>query len=194
MDDSKECVEPKKDDSLGFRLRVWWYENNPFPYSLRFWWGDQDWLHPRRTYCKTVRLLSWVPVLWDDVDFDYSGIYHILYFKLKSMHEEQSTNSHHVDSGRTCAEMAVARDCAHRLWKDSYLSAEWEAHYTRWPSMFDRRSEWIHLPNGSVQMPNMKEQESENFTRLADEEERLRRADMDQLSKSLATQIRGWWD
>lgn len=194
MLESKECIEPPEDKSLRFRLWFWWHENNPFPYAWRFWYGRQDWLHPVRTYYKFTRLLSWVPVLWGDVDWDYSGIWQILYFKLKSMREEQSSNSHHTEWERTCSEMKVAEDCAYRLWKNCYLSDAWDAHYKEWPSMFERKSEWITLPDGLIQMPGMKDEQREAFTKIADEEERLIQADMDQLSKSLSTQIRGWWD
>lgn len=195
MLESKECIElPPHEETKAEKVWNWIDDRNPIPYSWRHWYDRQDWLHPRRTYYKFVRILSWIPVLWNDVDWDYSGIWHILYFKLRLMRGEQSIGSLHVDSDKTCAEMRVAEDCAYRLWKDTYLSAEWDAHHNKWPSMFERKSEWVHLPNGSVRMPDMKEREREEFHRLADEQERLTQADMDQLSKSLATQIRRWWD
>lgn len=194
MNESKECIEPPEDKSAWFRFRMWWYENNPIPHRIQYWWQDQDCLHPIRCWYKFLRLLDWCEVLWNDVDFDHSGIWHILYFKLKLMHEEQSSNSHHVDSEKTCAEMAVARDCAYRLWKDQYLEKERLEHRNKWPSMFERKSEWIHLSDGTIQMPSPSDEERDSIRKLMTEEEARKQADMDQLSKSLSTQITGWWD
>lgn len=171
------------------KLRAWINEHDPLPYSWGFWYDRQDWLHPSRILRKISNIIRWIPVLYDDVDWDYSGIYRLLQFKIKKMRKHQLSHGNHVDCEEVAEQMKTVEDALSRLASDDYIADAWEAHRNQFP-----RKKLIDLPNGMKQMPSMSEDERASFNELVKNEEIAWQADMAIVGASLRDHIRGWWD
>jgi len=65
------------------------------------------------------RIISWIPVLYNDEDWDYAYLLYIIDFKLKQIREVILDDDIHVDSSKTVKKIDIIRG---RL--DRYLNSE----------------------------------------------------------------------
>lgn len=189
---SKE-IDPKfyePSSSVFDKAYSWLYDHNPLPYSLQFWLQDKDIFHPVRVFQKLQNIARWAPVLWKDVDWDYSSIYSVLLFKIRNMKEHQELYSHHTGTMELVAQMSVVESALERLLKDNYAREAWEVHGQKFP----RQDRWILLPNGNKQMHPLSDEEGESIRNLCNLEEEAWQNDMAIVSSSLTQNMRGWWD
>lgn len=190
--DSKEVLSPSDDDRypVKWRIQEWIDDHNPLPYSLRFWWDDHDIFHPLRVWRKLKNVVRWVPVLWDDVDWDYSSLYSILHFKLKNMRESHEKWHNHTDWEEIVAQIKTAEDCMSRLVKDTYAADLWATYH----ATFSRSHEWVTLENGMRQMSPMSDEQHASLKKIFEEEERQLQADIKLFTDTFSQNVRGWWD
>src|SRR3990172_2873091 len=78
-------------DSIYSKATDWIEEHNPIPYRVRHWYNDQDLFHPTRIVRKVKNIVRWIPILWNDADWDYGHLYDIMEFKIRNMRE------HHIE-------------------------------------------------------------------------------------------------
>lgn len=86
-------------------------------------------------FYKIVKILQWIPVLWEDEDWDYSYILKILEYKLSRVQKILKEDSFHLDkktgkiSGPILAkEVQEARNCIKRILEDDYCKKEQKQH------------------------------------------------------------------
>jgi len=172
---------------------VWLEDNVPGFYTAERFYRDNDIFHPSRIFRKITNVARWLPLLWNDYDWDYYPLYKMLHQKIKFMKEHHRDHHNHTDWEEVVAQLQTVEDCLDRLLRDNYLEKEWDAHRARFPrdKWFDS---WVQLPDGSRQMPSMSDDERDAFKILHDEEERLRQADLDTLGQTISRHVRGWWD
>lgn len=184
--DSK-WLEPS--NSISTKVADWIYDNNPIPYSVRFWFHDKDIFHPRRVYRKCANIVRWVPILWRDTDWDYSGLYEIIEYKIRNMRTHQLEHANHTDANEVAEQMKTAADCLKRLRDDNYIEEEWNNHRKKHP---DRPL--IDLPDGMKQIPPMSAAERGDFKKLVDAEEKRKQDDYETFTSIFTKHSRGWWD
>lgn len=195
MRDIKEVdIDPAllEEGGLGLtsRIRMWLDDHNPLPYRVRWWFRDCDLLHPVRVWHKLGNLARWAPLLWDDVDWDYSSLYIMMHTKLRFMRECLEENHSHTDWQETVVQLRTAEDCLSRLATDDYIMEEFVAHNARFP----RDLRWVDLPDGNRQLVPMSDEEHEAFFKIVHKEEALRQADLETFAKQFVEHSRGWWD
>lgn len=76
----------------------------------------------KRTYWFLDRLITIIPTLWKDQDWDYEGIYYYLEFKLKRLREVLVEDDIHKDSPRCVKQIDIVLEHLNRHLKwDDYL-------------------------------------------------------------------------
>lgn len=158
------------------------------PYSTQRWLDECDLFHPARTWRKLRNVARWIPLLWADVDWDYTSLYEVIRFKLRNMREHEATHQIHSDWRETSEQMRVAESCMSRLLSDDYLSEEWDAHCAKFPSRrMTKRSD------GMIEILPMSDEERDAFRLIYAEEDRLRQLDIEEFARVFVTHSRGWW-
>jgi hypothetical protein len=198
MDNSKQ-IDPKWIElaelykpSLLSRAKDWVEDKSPFLRHRMYWCERQDWLHPSRIYWKIKNVVRWTPILWNDVDWDYTSLYIVTLNKIKNMREHHEEHHNHTDWEEVVSQMKTAEGCLERLIEDNYLSEEWDKHRDKYPRI--PHSLWEKLPDGCIKMPDMKEKERVEFLKLVDAEEKLRQTDKETFASAWTKHVQQWWD
>ena len=95
-----------------------WKIGEYIPYRVSFWWNDQDILHPVRCYWKVRKIISYIPLLWNDWDWDYACLYRMMAFKLKLMKEHHRECKTIADWETVANETEAPEACLNRLQAD----------------------------------------------------------------------------
>lgn len=186
--------EPKNDTfftKTTDKLSEWWDEHNPIPYRVRYWYNDQDLFHPKRIYRKVSNIFRWIPLLWNDADWDYGHLYEVIDFKLTNMIEHHTEHHNHLDWEEVVEQMTTARDAIRRLRNDDYVSTEYDEHRKNFPDQ-----KWLDIPDkpGWKQSAPLRPGEGDSITKLGDMEEKRRQADLELFASTFTKHSRGWWD
>ena len=137
--------------------------------------------------CNIVR---WLPILWDDVDWDFTSLYVVMYTKLRFMRDHHEEHHHHTDWQADVMHMKIAEDCLRRLQKDNYLENEWNNYHKKFP----RDGRWIDLPDGMKQMPPMSDKQHSEFLKICESEEAAKQSDLQDFASTFVNHVREWWD
>lgn len=193
MDDSKEIDMSRFDGKSSFSANFWnWVDdNNPLSYAAQRWFQEKDIFHPLRVCRKIKNIVRWIPILWNDVDWDYSSLYLLVRSKIRFMRQHQLECGNHTDCEEVAGQMKIAEDALSRLIEDDYAKAEWDAHISKFPRS---KPEWIDLPDGMKQMAPVSQEHHDSVRSITDKEERDYRADLDLFSKTFSEHVRKWWD
>ena len=73
---------------------------------MRWFWNV------RSLFASLRRLWAWLPIIWEDRDFDQAYLYRIMAFKLRRMQRVVGDDGYHVGSERDAKNIAI---CAHIL-------------------------------------------------------------------------------
>lgn len=192
MSDSKEIDMSlfSKSSTIDDKICGWIDDHNPFPYRWRFWFNDKDIFHPTRIYRKISNIVRWIPILWNDVDWDYASLYRVLHQKIKFMRVTHEQYHHHTDWEEVVVQMKTAEDCLFRLLKDNYAEKEWSAYHEKFP----RGDRWIKLADGGRQMESISEEQSDQMRKTFELEESLKQRDLETFASTFVQHVRGWWD
>ena len=76
-------------------------------------------------------VLRWIPIIWNDRDWDYYHIYEILKQKLKHVEQHTVKNGNFVDSDKDIQNLRTAIDMIDKVQNEYYLekylsSPDWE--------------------------------------------------------------------
>lgn len=170
-------------------IKEWWDENDLIPYSTQRWLSECDALHPSRVWRKLRNVARWIPVLWRDVDWDYSSLLEVVRFKIMNMRKHHREHRNHADWEEVAGQMTAAEGCLGRLLADDYARELWDAHDMEFP-----RGEFARTAEGMWMLPPMPDEARVSFGRVVAEEERLRQLDLDEFAHVFVKHVRGWWD
>lgn len=141
------------------------------------WWSLHRWLSARWTDCvrawKSIcNIVSWIPALWCDGDWDWVFIYRMLHHKLNNMADNFDRYGHHTDSSERAAEMRIAAALCKRIsdgmyWKDPPIGP-WMTRFNRWHGDRNKAPYWYN--------------------------EYMIKQDIRILHSMLTKKIRYWWD
>ena len=134
---------------------------------------------------KCHRILVWIPVLWRDVDWDYSSIYTILQFKLsmlrKRLHKDAFTKGYE----KSCKQIRVAELLLGRLKAEDYIPDAFAEHFEKYP-MRDKNGTLINFDSNPARR--------KEFGILMDREQYLQKQDEEYLFKHLCKHMKKWWN
>jgi hypothetical protein len=143
-------------------------------------------------------LIFWIPVIWNDEDFDYYHTYKILYNKLNKMEQfYRSDKAWSADALQTADEIKVAKYLTKRLMKDEYLTNALMWHEQKYSDFLDKA---LHFepdkdnPKLSTWKDLNTEDEQKSFDRCCKHSDFMEKQDREYLFSYLCKNIKNWWD
>lgn len=182
--------------SWPYRFAEYLYlENETFNWFYRNVWTNL------RVWCENVkRICEWIPILWNDRDWDHAHIFTILKYKLSRTRKCIVGNkiiSGHLRVGR---QIAYAELLIERIMEDDYCKEEWAQHEAKW-GPFCKRKKWTNgQPTGvwrirqnATDLAKYKQQHAEEMN-LYLKENATKDKDKKRLFRHLELYIERWWD
>lgn len=103
---------------------------NPYRKYCSYWW--KYWRNmPYDTWDFLKRLYEYAPLLWEDNDYDFNSVLHIMRFKFKRLRNHIERDGIGVHSEDRVAELARV-DVLLRNVMDEDPDDEWSTHYNQW--------------------------------------------------------------
>jgi hypothetical protein len=156
-------------------------------------------------YCNLKRIIRWIPVLWNDRDWDYSHIYRILRFKLLTVRENQiefqqwvssnlEDNSKIIESGeiRINRQLTVCIKLLERLIEDGYGLEEYRKHEEKWGKHI-YQNDGLMGKREKVTTPELEAQEHTEVAKIFQDEDNARSADIKAFFKIFEKYHERWW-
>ncbi len=150
-----------------------------------------------------ISVFQWLPVVWDDRNWDHWFIYKVLHFKLSQTAKYIRKYGHHVHAERDADNIQVCVNLLQRLMDDEYHEMVFKSHDEKWGKVkfiWDDCGEdkpgysSLRIERPGVKTKEDEEQERKEYIRLCDHEEDLRQQDIRYLFKMMRKHIQGWWD
>jgi hypothetical protein len=185
---------------FGFWLATWYFVSGI--------WHDCFWNYVLRI----IKIAQWIPILWNDYDWDYGYFLDILKFKLKRM-QKALANGHAVDEHNSAkaSEIQEVLDLLDQIKENEFCKQEWAIHELKYgelqhnlgdPTSSGARAmnlfydktfaiESTDTPDGLESMNDLARTEAMNIHTM--EEAKLQAA-YDKMFLLIAKHIRGWWD
>ena len=139
----------------------------------------------RMFFANIKRVIKWLPVIWNDRDWDHTFILKILQFKIYMTRKHMEKNSYHVTYERDMKNMRIAEILLERLQKE-YESEAFDDHYKKWskirPSAYDF---------SSYVTPS--KEELREIQTIGKKAKYMKNQDYDYLFKHLKKNIDKWW-
>lgn len=137
------------------------------------------------------RIWTWIPVLWEDRDWDHGFILTILEFKIKQNRLHIEKYGTHLHNDRDSKSMRIAEILIERIRNENYCKLQLEEHRKKWGEYeFDNsritRAKVITTYDAELELAESK--------RISTHQEYLRKQDWDYLSKHLKDNMATWWD
>jgi hypothetical protein len=148
------------------------------------------------------RLVDWIPVIWNDYDYDYSSLYVIMRKKLSRM-EDAIRNGWAVDSEATADKIHFAVMLLDRLIACNYLENALIPHKRRWgdmgemilePTSNPRLEEWKGNQWEGARTEKERLEAEEEFRIAGRHSDWVEERDKNLLFEHISKHIRSWWD
>jgi len=147
------------------------------------------------------KLWYWLPVVWNDYDFDQVYFWIIMRHKLKSMRDfYNSDEAMGLYSYKRAEEIDLCIKILNRLVDDDYLSNALMWHNKKWgelkmwgESIDDEYSE-LKFTRPNIKNEQDEEQECKEFLKWGSISDRQEQQDINFLMTKIKKHVRGWWD
>ena len=147
---------------------------------------------------RILHIIQWIPILWQDHDFDHYYLYRIIEFKLQNMYNFfTSKNAHVQHNPKHIHKLKICLLLLKRINDDIVFSNDLAESCFR-PPYRDKTENFIdtliELKSGDfLQRPFTKE-ESRLFKKYINHEYYLQQQDHDLLHQLIAKYYKVWWD
>lgn len=147
------------------------------------------------------RIISFIPVLWNDWDFDSRpGLYKLMRKKLERL--EPCLREGHLENGERYARQArVAIAVLDRIIADEYEEEELQPHIEKWGELSIRFEpiegqdmSRCHFDRPNVKTSEDKEQQRQEFIEAMGKGEARRQRDLQWVFRFIAEWHSHWWD
>lgn len=145
---------------------------------------------PKRFYENVTTLISWVPVLWGNHDWDHVFLFQIMHHKIRKMRIYQETHGISLHAPKMAKQLRIAEECLDRLIKDEYNQQDYDAYHAKYPTA----SEWIKEPSGLYRSTKISDEQYKELKSISDKQEYLRKQDLRLFSQLFEKHVRTWWD
>jgi len=149
-----------------------------------------------------VRIIKWIPIIWQDRDWDYQYLYDVLKFKMSNMINYIKKYSHTAEPENTniINSMIEVRDLINKIQTFDYSkeSLKQIGFYNKYPD-FQLKMDFVKEPNedGYYTAKFNLEEGSEKeklYNSHYELKAKLENDDIHKLFELMATNIRNWWD
>lgn len=150
---------------------------NPYKKYTTHWW--RFWLRlPDDIFRFLVRVYTYLPLLWEDRDWDYNYLLRLMRLKIRRMRGSMDVDYHGVHGADRVAEMTKAEVLLRNVIEED-PDDEWERHWNLW----------------HASLKNFKDCKNQKEHRRAAELSAVRQEkNWGILWQYLAKHAQGWWD
>jgi hypothetical protein len=140
------------------------------PWKVKYWFLDK-WYYITNPFYRIYRILSWIPILWDNYDWDWTRIFAVLEFKLRRT-EKCLRAGHHLHRDRDANQVLEVAILCKRMRGD----------------YFDYNNEDKFIPHLKPWLLNNGEFNSCKY------EDYMFNQDLERFCLLLRKYVRNWWD
>lgn len=146
-------------------------------------------------------LVSWVPVIWGDHDFDYHYLLRIMHHKISMMEKFfNSDDTHILDADEVAKDLKVCRILLKRIIDDEYILNATEPLDKKWGDLkiWSEPTDNPNFTSVEVGRPHLSEKNqviAKKAQRRANEHsENMKQQDLEFFVKIFRKKLFGWWD
>lgn len=148
---------------------------------------------PLNFYHNICNIISWIPVLWNNWDWDWQFLMKILEFKLTRMQKFFASDDCIIkDGSQVSAQIKVCVDLIKKIQNDDWIQDEWDKHEEKWGPY--QRENGIPFRRTNAVAGKSLEQERQEFRRLCHLEDYKREKAWDVLFRVMRRRMRHWWE
>jgi len=156
-------------------VNIWYILVDAFFHS---WWS------PLRNFgMNCQRVFKWLPIIWEDREWDYVYILRIWRHRLRFQREHLQKYGIHLNVEEDCRTLRIAEAILERLEKNEYTEKDWNSHMSLYPSRLFT-AEHRETMKG----------EREDVQRMVNKERYMQKQDFEYLAKHLNKHLHSWWD
>lgn len=147
---------------------------------------------PKSWFKKIHKIIKYIPILWDDYDFDYSYIYKLLRFKLvrtyKAINEGFEVSK---DKDKRLKPLARCIQLLENLIENNYNKKQMDLYHKKYPYVND----FVKDEKGNLVSKPSKDsaKKYQMLRRVMKEEGRLMNKDKRELFDLMTIHIHSWW-
>jgi hypothetical protein len=139
-------------------------------------------------------LINWLPIIWNDKDWDYSYFLKIVEHKLKSMKKFYANEAWSIEAPKTVDEIDECLALIDKLLRDDYdyIFAE---HKEKWGDIkYELKDEEIIVKSPKILTEEDEKRESNEHCALFEFQYREEQRDISNLFIKIADRLKEWWD
>jgi len=145
--------------------------------------------YPVRGFYRSVRrVLDYLPVIWNNYDWDQGYMLQLFAFKLRRMQKSFENDKWHTDANKTARQIQICAFLLERLAGDELERPHWDEFYKTYPTFGTFSTD----ENGYSSMRD-REKWGKEFKRLNDHDEVVRKQDLELFWKIFSKNYQRWW-
>jgi hypothetical protein len=141
-------------------------------------------------------IIKWLPIIWNDRDWDYAYMLKILHKKLEHMEQFfDGDEPFGANAKKKVRKIKKAKNFCKRLVDDNYLTNALIEHEKKWGtgSKYTFKEMEGNSKFGEL-IDNRSEKEKMEFTKACRHSDRVRKQDIEYLFEHLRKHMETWWD
>jgi len=143
-----------------------------------------------------IRIIQWIPILWEDRDWDYTHLYQILQYKISRMRPEMTN---HENSELEQKHMRICENLLQRLMDDKYddfYMDKLENKYGDYITIPEKKGDAkiFSLSRNKIKSDSDKKEYSKDCKKYFKLANKVKENDKDLLFKIMKKRIEGWWN
>ena len=144
--------------------------------------------HVRLFFTKLFKVLAYIPVLWNNEDFDHGYILKLLRYKIARTRDHIAKHHKlHTEWQKDVWNMNFAILLLDRIIADDYFVEEWHTHFEKWEKK-------PVLEGDHYVWPSMSDEERAEWEPLHQKTVKAEQDDWHNLWKFLDEHLKEWWD
>jgi len=168
--------------------------NKPVSYIDRVLEIIEDWADDivsffHRGVYRICHIYSWLPIIWNDSDWDHAFLYIVLRHKIKRMRARHEKHRVISDWKKVAGQLKTVELALDRLIDDGYMLDQFMAIQKKYG-----RPEEFKEESGLIRLAPMSKAQSKEVRAAGKREMALRDKDMDAVFDTMREHIQEWWD
>lgn len=143
-----------------------------------------------------ISLVRWLPIIWNDRQWDQMYLFKILRVKFGLMEEFFNKDAINVEAQKLGAEIKNCCDILDHLLEDPYFEMAFNSHNKKWGDLaiVENDNGIIKLERANVKTDKDKKLESKEFLKCCEKEDELINNDINLLFDTIKNRVQYWWD
>jgi hypothetical protein len=137
-----------------------------------------------------ISLFSWIPIIWNDRDWDWYYLALIMEKKIRKMHSLMSRSKTSTHSRKDLRRMLIVANCLKRIMDDDYSDKMFEKHCNKWGKLEIEKG---RIYRKKVETEDDKIKEIKEFKEIINHEDEMRKQDLELFLRSMRHFLK-WWD